>query len=199
VQILAPTLKRGERSLTRRFTTVKVYDVSDAEGASFVVPVLSPHTRGQEERVAELLGQLTEWVLRSGLGLRLESPEINNAVDGATDGRTIWIRPDLTDADRLLVLSHEIAHVKLHFRKKQRGHSLLTDNTGQALSRDTRELEAELAAFLLLAFAGIDSSRGSAAYLNCWNASAAEIRSHAEKVFVVACCVLRDCEKKRYH
>jgi len=136
--------------------------------------------------------------VEAGVTVRYEAPVVNALVDGATDGLAIWARPDLGPGERLAVLAHEIAHVKLHFRRKQRGQILLVDDPKQTGSRDIKELEAELTAFLLLEFSGIDCSQGSAAYLNSWNASASKIRDHAERCFVVACSVLRACERKKY-
>jgi hypothetical protein len=198
IQIIAPTLGAGDRSPVIRFTTAKVYDVSDTDGPPFAVPALTPDTRGQEELVGQRLSQLIEWVHRSGLRLRFEAPAVNELIDGATDGSSIWIRPDVDDATKLLILAHEIAHAKLHVRRRARGKIRLEDLYGQAPSRDTRELEAELTAFFLLELFGIDSSRGSAGYLNGWKAGREEIRQHAPKVFRAACAVVSDCERKRY-
>jgi hypothetical protein len=153
---------------------------------------------GQGELVAEWLPRLEAWVRGSGLELRYQSPAVNTVVDGATNGTVIWIRPDLAPAERLIVLAHEIAHAKMHFRRKQRGAAVLIDEPGALRSRDTRELEAELTAFLILALSGIDAAEGSAVYLNSWRASRKSIRAHAARAFLVACSVLRDCEKRRY-
>lgn len=197
IQILAPALKPDERATTRSFTQVKVYDVADTDGPPFSPPS-SVQVRSGEDLAAERLRDLEEWVRGSGLALQYKAPVVNALVDGATNGLTVWVRPDLGPAERLAVLAHEIAHVKLHFRRKQRGQTLLIDDPKQPASRDVKELEAELTAFLLLEFSGIDTSQGAAMYLNSWNASASKIRDHAERCFVVACSVLRDCEKKRY-
>jgi hypothetical protein len=195
--ILAPELGRGDPSTAITFTHVKVYDVSDTNGEPFAPPA-PPPARASEELVAERLRELEAWVRGSGLKLRYEARSVNALIDGATNGLTIWVRPDLGPADRLAVLAHEIAHVKLHFRKNKRGHMEIADASGQRPSRDLAELEAELMSFLLLAFSGIDSSEGSAAYLNCWKASMTSIRERAERCFVVACSVLRECERRSY-
>jgi hypothetical protein len=197
IYILAPVLKPDEPMPPKRFTQVKVYDVADTDGPPFSPPSSVQLSSG-EDLVAERLRDLEEWVRGSGLDLRYEAPEVNTLTDGATNGLTIWVRPDLRPAERLGVLAHEIAHVKLHFRRKQRGQTLLVDEPKQPTSRDLKELEAELTAFLLLQFCGIDCSKSSAAYLNSWSASVSKIREHAERCFVVACSVLRDCEKKHY-
>lgn len=197
IHILAPVLKPDEQAPTTQFTSVKVFDVADTDGPPFLLPP-PVQVRMGEDLAAERLRDLEEWVRGSGLELRYEAPFVNTLVYGATDGLTIWVTPDLSPAERLGVLAHEVAHVKLHFPRKQRGQTLLVDDPKQPPSRDEKELEAELTAFLILEFSGIDSSQGSAAYLNSWKANASKIRDHAERCFVVACSILRDCEKKRY-
>lgn len=176
---------------------MKAFDVSDTEGSPFAAPSSLP-IRADQELVSERLRQLEEWVRHSGLDLRLETPVVNRLVDGATNGLRIWVRPDLGPPERLVVLAHEIAHVKLHFPSRQRGQALITDTAHQRPSRNVAELQAELTAFLLLELAGIDSAQGTATYLNSWNASMSKIRKHAAHCFLTACSVLRACETRRY-
>lgn len=198
IHILAPKLKPGQIGRTGFFQTVKVYDVSDTEGPPFEVPYLGQIV-DQGKRAAQLLGMLENWVRRSGLELKYEPPPaLNELVWGATNGIIIWIRPDLKTAERLAVLAHEIAHVKLHFRTKDRGHGLFVDFVERLRQALVQELEAELTSFLLLEMFGIDSSRSAAVYLNSWEASAEKVRARAERCFLVACSVLRECEQKRY-
>ncbi|MSP25960.1 MAG: ImmA/IrrE family metallo-endopeptidase [Myxococcales bacterium] len=197
VHIYAPKVKAGEAEFLLSFTVVKIYDVSDTIGPPFEVPCV-PIVKGDAEMIRELLGKLERWVSGSGLTLRYESLAVNTVIDGATDGVRIWVRPDLSPSERLAVLAHEIAHAKMHFRRKQRGSLVLEDEPHQRLSRDEQELQAELTAFLILEQSGIDSSKGSAGYLNSWKASKGKIADNAEKCLAVACSVLRDCEKGKY-
>jgi hypothetical protein len=195
--IMAPSLEPHQRGATSSFHRINVYDVSDTTGPTFEAPSCA-EVRGDDARIAKLLGDLEEWVQRSGLELRYEARVVNGLVDGATNGKTIWVRPDLGPGERLATLAHEIAHVKLHFKKKDRGGEVMADHAGQSPTRDVLELEAELTAFLILEFSGIDSSRGSAAYLNCWRASKTAIHAHAEACLRAASSVLGACERKDY-
>jgi hypothetical protein len=195
--IVAPVLGPDQKGATSRFERVKVYDVSDTVGAPFEPPSCA-EVHGDDERIATQLGELERWVRESGLELRYEARAINGLVDGATNGTTIWVRPAMNPGETLATLAHEIAHVKLHFKKKDRGAKVMADHRDQCPSRDVLELEAELTAFLMLEFSGIDSSRGSAAYLNCWNASKSAIRAHAGACLKAAMSVLGECERKRY-
>lgn len=197
IRILAPNLGPGEGGVARSFKEVKVYDIVDTDGESVKVPALAI-VDGSAEAIEGLLSKLERWVQGSGLSLRYESPRVNEVVDGATNGLQIWIRPDLPPSARLAVLAHEIAHVKLHFNRRKRGQQTLIDRPEHATSPDEQELQAELTSYLMLEFAGIDSSQGAAAYLNSWRASKASIVANAERCLAVACAVLRDCESGRY-
>jgi hypothetical protein len=169
IYIFAPALKPDERADTLGFTSVKVYDVSDTDGGPFTPPCVPVGAKAST--VAARLRDLEDWVRGSGLVLHYAAPGVNALIDGATNGLEIWVRPDFGPAERLGVLAHEIAHVRLHFRRKNRGQVVVIDDPKRRPPRDVRELEAELTAFLLLELSGIDSSRGSAAYLNSWEAS----------------------------
>lgn len=198
IYILAPLLKKGEKGPAEFFATIQVYDVSDTEGPPLNIP-FTGQIAGDEEKVLSVLAQLEQWVLRSGLELLDRAPAgVNQLVWGATDGKRIWILPGLQPRERAAVLAHEIAHVKLHFAPKMRGQGLLVDYPEQPLTRNAKELEAELTSFLLLELAGIDSSLSAGMYLNSWQATRKEIHARAERCLVAACSVLRDCERQRY-
>lgn len=196
IYIIAPVLKANEGGGTFKFSTAKVYDVSDTDGPPFSAPTCS-QVQGKDDIVKRRLHDLEEWVRGSGIELLYQTPLPNALVDGMTDGFSIWVRPDLGAGERLAVLAHEIAHVKLHFRRSQRGQSLIVEDPMRH-NRYIEELEAELTAFMLLEFAGVDSSKGAAAYLNSWQASAKKIQMVAERCFRAACSILHGCEKKKY-
>ncbi len=155
-------------------------------------------TRGPEEVIAKTLGALEEWTRRSGVELVYGSPMANYMVAGCTNGRTIWVQPSLGPAERLATLAHEIAHVKLHFQKKERGKVTIVDRVDQALSRNQAELEAELTSFFLLSLAGVDTAQASGFYLSSWKASLTQIRAATKRCLATAAAIWRDCEKKRY-
>ncbi len=68
---------------------------------------------------------------------------------------TIAVRAGLSGADRASVLCHELAHAIAH--------------TGdRATSRASKELQAEGAAFVVMAALGLDTARASLPYLRSW-------------------------------
>jgi len=198
IAILAPKQKTYDpTAIVNQFVATKVFDVSDTEGEPFVMPK-STIVRGKANVVNQRLAELERWVRESGLQLLYRPFELNSLADGVTDGSKIWIRPDLSPAERLAVLAHEIAHVKLHFHWTQRGKKAFVDEARQVSSREGREVEAELTSFLLLEFSGVDSAEGTAAYLQSWKASAAMIHGCLERCLLVATGVLRQCRQNRY-
>lgn len=196
IWIMAPALAAGVRADAVSFTRVRVYDVADTDGPPFRVPALPPIVDAGG-RAEALLGQLEGWVRASGLCLRRGAHEPNSTALGATDGLTIWVRAELAPPEALAVLAHEIAHAKLHFARRDRGRVLVIDEETRP-SRDVRELQAELTAFLILALAGVDSCASSAAYLASWRASRAAIRAHLPRALAAAGSILGACERGRY-
>jgi len=198
IEILAPKQKAYDpTTIVNQFVATKVFDVTDTEGDPLALPK-STIAHGEAGVVRQRLADLEKWVRESGLKLLYKPFEINNLADGATDGSTIWIRPDLDAAERLAVLAHEIAHVKLHFHWTQRGKKTFVDVERPVSSRESREIEAELTSFMILEFAGVDSAEGTAAYLQSWNASGDTIRGCLERCLLVATGVLKQCRQNRY-
>jgi hypothetical protein len=197
IRIMAPALERGEYADTLEFTWTRVYDVADTEGAPFAPPSF-PAVIAADALVARRLEQLEQWVWGAGLLLQYQMPIVNALVDGMTDGLAIRIRPDLRPSERLAVLAHEIAHVKLHYRHRDRGKVIIVEDRRQHLSQSEAELQAELMAFLLLNLMGIDPSEGAAAYLSNWKASIRALRRHAERCYLSAAAVFSACQRKRY-
>lgn len=198
VRILAPAPAPGGPGGGVTFTEVRIYDVSDTIGPPFEPPAITS-VQAHDSVVASSLEQLERWARGSGVELLYKPyPTVNRVVDGATDGVKIWVRPDLSPSDRLAVLAHEIAHVRLHFPKKRRGADLELDGPTRGPDRQERELQAELTSYFLLELSGVDSAASAAAYLNCWAVSRSAIQRNAWKCIKVACSVLREAERGTY-
>lgn len=110
---------------------------------------------------AESIGSTVTLVGKDSLG------SANGAT--ATDDQSITIRDDLSEAQRVKTLVHEIAHVKA-------GHVKAGISTYQR-HRGTMEVEAESIAYVVTDALGLDSSSYSFDYVAGW---ASETR-HAEK------------------
>ena len=161
--ILAPMLKRdpdaddpSERVLTG-FRLVKVFDVAQTEGEPVPMPDaprLLEDTPEDLERLAGLEERLVKHCTALGVALRFDLAPESRALGFYRPGKPeIVIRSDLGPVQRFKTLVHEAAHWQLH--------TGLTD-------RETAELEAESAAFLVAHTLGVGTSIYSFAYLAGW-------------------------------
>jgi len=195
VFIIGPALRAGQQQEVTRFRWLRVYDVSDVDGTPPAQPPFPP-PEDPSGRAPRLVAGLERRVQKAGCELVTGYPMINCACDGATNGYTIWVRPGLAPAERAAVLAHEIAHVRLHFRPPERGQRLDVDDPA-ARPQTTRELQAELTAFLVLALRGLDMSDGAGAYLCCWEASQAALRAELPLALATATGVVSAIEGRR--
>jgi hypothetical protein len=77
-----------------------------------------------------------------------------HGANGVTDflGRTVTVRPDVSEAQALKTLAHELGHVLLHDTAEHRG------------ARDRGEVEAESVAYLVCEHLGITADTYSFPY-----------------------------------
>jgi antirestriction protein ArdC len=139
-----------------RTATVFDYAQSDAitDGALIYVP---PAPRLDADDPEGLVARL-EHVALFSLGYRVSYADTGYA-DGMCQTVLKWItvQQRLSPADRASVLCHELCHAVAH----------AGDTT---TSRAQKELQAEGAAFVVLAALGLDTSRASLPYLKSWAA-----------------------------
>lgn len=157
ILIVAPNARPG----AGRFVWVKVYDAADLQGPPPAVPAL-PAPADPHGRAGELARDLEAWLDYLGCDVIEGYAKLHCFDEGATDGRRVWVRPGLSDAERAAVLAHEAAHVHLHDFSPS--SAVEVDHTGARIDA-AQELEAELTAYLLLSMRGLDLTAGTAAYL----------------------------------
>ncbi|WP_336251027.1 hypothetical protein [Stomatohabitans albus] len=73
--------------------------------------------------------------------------------------KTVWIRPDLTGADYVRTMTHELAHMLLHSPESKRGN----------IARPVAEIEAESTSYMVCKSLGIDTDPAAFAYLANWS------------------------------
>lgn len=151
--ILAPYVKTiteideetGEEKVLRSFTrfkSVPVFDVKQTEGD----PLEKDWTSAKYDFT------LNEVASRQNVEVILSDGEIRR---GYTDGKTIHVSKNLSEAYKICVFFHELAHYKLHF-----------DEDRHSFDTPTKELEAEAVSFLCSTYLGITNEE-SPAYI--WN------------------------------
>lgn len=132
--------------------SVPVFDVAQTDGE----PLPEPVKLLDGDHPEDMFERLTEVALSLGITSVTDADlgSANGVVYG--DGR-VEIHPDRPGLQRAKSLAHEIAHWQL-------GHC----EQGNTLTRGTRELEAESAAYVVMASLGIDTSDYSFGYVAGW-------------------------------
>lgn len=144
----------------RGFTTTHVFDISQTDGADLpeVAPTLldGPGIAGAWDRLAGLV---------KSHGFTLERGDCNGA-NGLTDMvvRTVRVREDVSPAQALKTLAHELAHVYLH-----------RDTSEYFTCRGRCEVEAESVAYLVCQALGLASDEYSFPYVARWADGKAEV------------------------
>jgi hypothetical protein len=180
----APPNLAGEPAGTPRrlvgFRVVHVFDISQTDGPDLPdpTPVLLD---GQAP--AGLVDGLSSQVQDQGFQLIRHDFNIPHPGQGAPNGvtdylaRTVIVRPDLSPAQTVKTLAHEVGHVLLHRPGQRPGD----------LTRDQAEVEAESVAYVVTAAHGLDSSGYTIPYVAGWSAGNTQLVARtAERVLTTA-------------
>jgi hypothetical protein len=127
-----------------------VFDVADTEGSP--LPALSKF----EGNPGEYLERLKSLVTQSGWSLEY-STSILPALGQCSPGKII-VLPDLSPAEEFHVLTHELAHSRLHFSSRR-----------AETTKCMRETEAEAVAFVVSQAIGLDTNSASSDYVTLYN------------------------------
>lgn len=133
------------------FKVVYVFDISQTEGKplpEFVVPTLT----GAYSK--ELFDKLMKLAMKHSLTVKFERPSLDPDIKGTLIGKTIVIKPDEPEAQKLKTLIHELAH---YFTE----HLYL-------IPRVDAEVIAESVAFVVGAHFGFDTGTRSFPYVAVW-------------------------------
>ena len=189
LRILAPMIRKVEEidketgQPARRvvgFKAVPVFDVAQTDGDPLPEPAPVALLDGQAP--PGLWDALAEQVAAAGFALhRASSADQIGGANGLTDysRHVVIVRQDVSDAQAVKTLAHELAHVQMH------GH---TADSSRPLCRGEVEVEAESVAFLVTAHAGLPSDDYTFGYVASWSAMAPDdvLVSTAERVRATA-------------
>jgi hypothetical protein len=127
-----------------------VFDVADTEGNP--LPELSKFAGNP----GEYLERLKSLVAQSGCSLEY-STSILPALGQCSPGKII-VLPDMSPAEEFHVLTHELAHSRLHFSARR-----------SETTKCIRETEAEAVAFVVSQAIGLDTNSASSDYVKLYN------------------------------
>ena len=104
---------------------------------------------------------------------------------GMTDGGIITLDPErcTTPAQQIRVLFHEWAHAVLHFQ----GAKLRVEDLPD---RQTRELEADAAAYVLASLHGVEATAAVSDYLTTWGGNAEKLRASLGRIHQAVSSIL---------
>jgi hypothetical protein len=164
----------AQQRVLRGFRVAHVFDISQTEGDP--LPEIRPELLTGNAPTA-LWDALAAQVAAHGYTL---SREACGQANGVTDpqARTVRIRPDVADAQAVKTLAHELAHIEC-------GHT--TDGYDYRGCRGRPEAEAESVAYIVTAWAGLDSGAYAVPYVAAWSAGdTAVVRAAAATVTAAA-------------
>lgn len=141
-----------ERQWLTGFRSVNVYDVSQTYGKEIPSPVGFCRDFGDKTEL------LDRFINIFGEKYRVEQKPLKAQLGGfITSDNTITLNSSKSEERRLKTLIHEVAHGELgHFEAKDK-------------SKKAKELEAEIAAYIVSRHFGVDSSDYSFGYLVSWS------------------------------
>ena len=161
--LAAQDVREASNPIVTGFRVVSVFDVEQTEG--------DPLPQLQEPKLLEgqapkgLWDGLARQVTQAGFDLgRVADASLIGWANGVTDyrERMVKVRADVTDAQAVKTLAHELGHVLLHDPK--------VDPSWAMPCRKVKEVEAESVAYLVTAHAGLDSSDYTFGYVASWGA-----------------------------
>jgi hypothetical protein len=154
--------QRAGARVLRGFRVAHVFDISQTGGDPLpdIVPELLTG-----DAPAALWQALAAQVTAHGYTLtREDCGRANGVTDPAA--RTVRVRPDVADAQAVNTLAHELAHIEC-------GHT--ADGYDYRGCRGRAEAEAESVAYIVTAWAGLDSGDYTVPYVAAWSSGDTDI------------------------
>lgn len=139
-------LAEDDRTRVFGFKACHVFDISQTDGAAL------PEFATVKGDPCDYLARLTTFVARQNIALEYDAAIA--PANGISSGGKITLFPDLSPAETVATLAHEIGHELLHRgeRRSQTTHTI-------------RETEAEAVAFVVCSAIGLDTNTSSADYV----------------------------------
>ena len=155
--------KEAEDEVVTTFKTVHIFDISQTDGKP--LPEFA-RVNGDPGIYTE---KLREYIIRQGI--KIEYSNTIGHVDGVSSGGLIKLKKGLTAAEELSVLTHELAHERLHTNKDNRPND-----------KKVRETEAEAIAFVVCHGVGLDTNSASSDYIQLYNGDKKTLMQSLERI-----------------
>lgn len=157
------------------FKVVSVFDVEQTEGKP--LPELAEDLTGDVTKYPIFLEALKR---TSPVPIGFEHMTEQDGYFNIKDQR-IAIRDDMSEVQTISAVIHEIAHSKLHNPETEIAE---TTNPAMAISRRTKEVQAESISFAVCNYYGIKTDENSFGYIASWSKGKelAELRSSLETI-----------------
>lgn len=159
--------ERDSKTGLAKFATYKVFELSQTTLKPEFYPKAMPNRHYDFNmdhiRTKEVLEGLSDYAKNIGITIYQDDAKELRSAKGAfyPDEQKILLNPDNTPGEVVATTIHELAHASLHNPK-------FANSYKEDVSKDRRELEAEMTSYLVSKHFGLDTSEKAIRYMALW-------------------------------
>lgn len=159
--------ERDSNTGLAKFATYKVFELSQTTLKPEFYPKAMPNRHYDFNmdyiRTKEVLEGLSDYAKNIGVTIYQDHAKELKGAKGAfySDEQKILLNPDNTPGEVIATTIHELAHASLHNPK-------FANSYKEDVSKDRRELEAEMTSYLVSKHFGLDTSEKAIRYMALW-------------------------------
>ena len=159
--------ERDSNTGLAKFATYKVFELSQTTLKPEFYPKAMPNRHYDFNmdhiRTKEVLEGLSDYAKNIGVTIYQDDAKELRSAKGAfyPDEQKILLNPDNTPGEVIATTIHELAHASLHNPK-------FANSYKEDVSKDRRELEAEMTSYLVSKHFGLDTSEKAIRYMAIW-------------------------------
>ena len=159
--------ERDSNTGLAKFATYKVFELSQTTLKPEFYPKAMPNRHYDfnmdHVRTKEVLEGLSDYAKNIGVTIYQDDAKELRSAKGAfyPDEQKILLNPDNTPGEVVATTIHELAHASLHNPK-------FANSYKEDVSKDRRELEAEMTSYLVSKHFGLDTSEKAIRYMAIW-------------------------------
>lgn len=159
--------ERDSNTGLAKFATYKVFELSQTTLKPEFYPKAMPNRHYDfnmdHVRTKEVLEGLSDYAKNIGVAIYQDDAKELRSAKGSfyPDEQKILLNPDNTPGEVIATTIHELAHASLHNPK-------FANSYKEDVSKDRRELEAEMTSYLVSNHFGLDTSEKAIRYMAIW-------------------------------